>query len=244
MAELVSRRCWGKFVPAGAPLVRIEGPNDDVDRDAVTDALRSALERTLDEDLAYGFRMLVDMAIRSLSESPFSDPTTAVQCVDRLHDGLRQLVVRDLDDSTLSDHRGAIRVTIPTMDWEAYVALAFDEIRIAGASSPQVTRRLAAALDDLIASLPPDERQRSWPSASSSTAASTTPADRDATMTSPSLPIPRASAWTRAPIGGLRRPAAERPAAVRTVHRTSARSGPPAGPVCVRLPRRSCFTTW
>jgi uncharacterized membrane protein len=154
MAELVSRRCWGKFVPAGAPLVRIDGPNDDVDRDAVTDALRSALERTLDEDLAYGFRMLVDMAIRSLSESPFSDPTTAVQCVDRLHDGLRQLVVRDLDDSTLSDHRGAIRVTIPTMDWEAYVALAFDEIRIAGASSPQVTRRLAAALDDLIAVAP------------------------------------------------------------------------------------------
>jgi uncharacterized membrane protein len=144
----------GQFVPAGAPLVRIEGPNDDVDRDAVTDALRSALERTLDEDLAYGFRMLVDMAIRSLSESPFSDPTTAVQCVDRLHDGLRQLVVRDLDDSTLSDHRGAIRVTIPTMDWEAYVALAFDEIRIAGASSPQVTRRLAAALDDLIAVAP------------------------------------------------------------------------------------------
>ncbi len=85
----------GEFVPAGAPLVTIEGRTELVDRQAVTDALQSGLERTLDEDLAYGFRMLVDMAIRSLSESPFSDPTTAVQCIDRLHDGLRQLAGRD-----------------------------------------------------------------------------------------------------------------------------------------------------
>ena len=144
----------GEFVPGGAPLVRIEGPTGSVDRQAVTDALRSGLERTMDEDLAYGFRMLVDMAIRSLSESPFSDPTTAVQCIDRLHDGLRQLVVRDLDDSTLTDQHGTVRVTIPTMDWDAYVALAFDEIRLAGDASPQVTRRLTAALDDLIAIAP------------------------------------------------------------------------------------------
>jgi uncharacterized membrane protein len=148
----------GEFVPAGAPLVRIEGPNETLDRQAVSDALRSGLERTMDEDLAYGFRMLVDMAIRSLSESPFSDPTTAVQCIDRLHDGLRQLVVRDLDDSQLVDEQATVRVTIPTMNWDAYVALAFDEIRLAGASSPQVTRRLAAALDDL-SMIAPVERE-------------------------------------------------------------------------------------
>lgn len=35
---------------------------------------------------------------------------------------------------------------------------AFDEIRIAGAGSPQVPRRLAAALDDLIAIAPPERR--------------------------------------------------------------------------------------
>ena len=61
-----------------------------LDRKAVLDALRSGIERCLDEDLAYGFRMLVDMAERSLSDSPFLDPTTAVQCLDRLHDGLHR----------------------------------------------------------------------------------------------------------------------------------------------------------
>ena len=35
------------------------------------------------------------------------------------------------------------------MDWDAFVHLAFDEIRLAGARSPQVTRRMVAALTDL-----------------------------------------------------------------------------------------------
>ena len=35
------------------------------------------------------------------------------------------------------------------MTWENYVHLAFDEIRMAGAGSPQVSRRLVAALMDL-----------------------------------------------------------------------------------------------
>jgi len=34
------------------------------------------LERTLDQDMAYGMRMLVDVAERSLSDSAFLDSTT------------------------------------------------------------------------------------------------------------------------------------------------------------------------
>ena len=139
----------GEFVAAGGPLVRIEGEPSSIDRQLVIDALTFGLERTLDEDAAYGFRMLVDMAERSLSDSPFLDPTTAVQAIDRLHDGLRQLAVRDLDTGHHHDEAGGLRVTIPMMDWAAYVHLAFDEIRLAGAASPQVTRRLVAALNDL-----------------------------------------------------------------------------------------------
>ena len=145
----------GGFVPAGAPLVRIDPPQATVDRVAVTAALRSGLERTLDEDLAYGFRMLVDMAERSLSESPFMDPTTAVQCIDRLHDGLRQLATRHIFDGRLYDGTGALRVVIPSMDWDGYVHLAFDEIRLAGAASPQVSRRLTDAIEDLLIVAPP-----------------------------------------------------------------------------------------
>ena len=43
-----------------------------------------------------------------------------------------------------------------SMSWEAYVHLAFDEIRMAGAGSPQVSRRLRAALEDLRSIAPAD----------------------------------------------------------------------------------------
>jgi uncharacterized membrane protein len=103
--------------------------------------------------------MLVDMAERSLAESSFLDPTTAVQCVDRLHDGLRQLANRVLPDGRHHDELGHLRLTVPAMNWEAYVHLAFDEIRLAGAHSPQVSRRLVAALRDLLDVAPPERRR-------------------------------------------------------------------------------------
>jgi uncharacterized membrane protein len=148
----------GSFVPAGASLLTIEGPVDRLDRDTAARCVELGLERTLDEDVGYGFRMLVDVAERSLSQSPFLDPTTAVQSIDRLHDGLRQLSVRVIPDGRHYDDAGNLRLTVPTMDWDSYVHLAFDEIRLAGAASPQVSRRLIAALTDLIDYAPPDRR--------------------------------------------------------------------------------------
>ena len=98
------------------------------------------------------------MAERSLADSEFLDPTTAVQCMDRLHDGLRQLSGRVIPDGILRDDNGTIRVTIPTLDWDAYVHLAFDEIRLAGATSPQVARRMRAAIGDLLEIAPATRR--------------------------------------------------------------------------------------
>ena len=139
----------GAFVPAGAPLFRIEGDGNRLDLDQVTCSVLIGLERTLDQDVAYGIRMLVDMAERALADSPFLDPTTAVQAIDRLHDCLRQLAVRSFPDGRHRDAEGRVRLTVPAMTWDAYVHLAFDEIRLAGAQSPQVSRRLTEALIDL-----------------------------------------------------------------------------------------------
>jgi uncharacterized membrane protein len=102
--------------------------------------------------------MLVDVAERSLSDSPFLDPTTAVQAIDRLHDGLRQLATRRITDGDCTDEDGRIRVTIQAMSWDDYVHLAFDEIRLAGAESPQVSRRLVAAIEDLLRVAPEERR--------------------------------------------------------------------------------------
>jgi uncharacterized membrane protein len=139
----------GAFVPASGPLFIVHGDPDDLDENTLFSALSLKLEPTLDEDVAYGIRLLVDIAERSLSESPFQDPTTAVQAIDRLHDILRQLARRPFPDGRVRDEDGEIRLLVKTMSWDNYVHLAFDEIRLAGATSPQVSRRLVAALIDL-----------------------------------------------------------------------------------------------
>ena len=95
----------GAFVPAGAPLFRVPG---DATRSTQTRSSAPSLlglERTLDEDVAYGMRMLVDMAERSLADSPFLDPTTAVQAIDRLHDCLRQLACAFFPDGMCQTQR-------------------------------------------------------------------------------------------------------------------------------------------
>ncbi len=140
----------GQFVPAGSALFVVHGTRGGLDDRTVTDEVTLGLERTLEHDAAYGFRMLVDIAERSISESPFQDPTTSVQAIDRLHDCLRQLARRSFPDGTHHDDRGVVRLRVPVMEWDDYVVLAFEEIRLAGAASPQVSRRLVAALQDLI----------------------------------------------------------------------------------------------
>jgi uncharacterized membrane protein len=139
---------FGEFVAAGSPLLRLDGCRGPLATDPRSQIV-VGLERTLDQDVSYGVRLLVDIAERSLSDSPFLDPTTVIQAIDRLHDCLRHLARRPFPDGRHRDETGQVRVVIPMMTWEAYVHLAFDEIRQAGAGSPQVARRLRSSLQDL-----------------------------------------------------------------------------------------------
>jgi uncharacterized membrane protein len=148
----------GDFVPFGSPLVRIAGEPGNLSRTDVVRAIALGPERTLNEDVAYGIRMLVDIAERTISSGPFEDPTTTVQAIDRLHDIMRKIAWRPMHSGEYVDAAGTVRVTVPTLQWEGFVRLAFEELRQAGAGSPQVSRRLTAALEDLIDFAPADRR--------------------------------------------------------------------------------------
>ena len=114
-------------------------------------------ERTHEEDPPYGIRKLVDIAERSCAE-PFDDPTTTVMALHRIHDCLRLLATRDIHDGHHHGAEGELRLVVPVLDWHCFVRLAFDEIRLAGTGSPQVARRLRAALVDLADVAPPERR--------------------------------------------------------------------------------------
>ncbi len=155
----------GDFIPEGSVVFRLFDPSArDSDRpsDELDDRLHSALtlgrERTMQQDLAFGLRQLVDIGARALSPGT-NDPTTAVQAIDQLHDLMRRLIRRPFPPALRRDSEGESRLLRPTPSWDQYVALAFDELRLYGAAHIQVTRRLAIALHDLI-SIAPGDRGR------------------------------------------------------------------------------------
>jgi len=138
----------GEFVPEGAPLLQAPvGAN--VDDAALGEAVQLDIERDTRHDVAFGVRQLVDIAERALSPG-INDPTTAVQCLDQLHTLLRRLGTRTLPTGAYTDRGGAVRVIVPTMGWDDYVALALDEVRHWGSESLQVHRRLRVLLGDLL----------------------------------------------------------------------------------------------
>lgn len=147
----------GDFVIKGAPLFRVLGDARGLDRARLRRLVVLSDERTHNDDPAYGFRKLVDVAQRALGTGQ-NDATTAVQVINRLHDCLRQLAPRPFPAAEHVDDYGQLRLVIRSLDWDGYVRLAFDEIRLAAGPYPQATRRLQAALQDLKAVAPPDRR--------------------------------------------------------------------------------------
>jgi uncharacterized membrane protein len=147
----------GDFVTRGAPLVRVQGDGARLDRQRVRQLIALDNERTHSDDPAYGFRKLVDVAQRALGTAA-NDATTAVQVVNRLHGCLRQIADRPFPNGHLRDEDDELRLIERVLDWDGYVRLAFDEIRLAAGGFPQVTRRLEAALTDL-KTVAPAERQ-------------------------------------------------------------------------------------
>jgi uncharacterized membrane protein len=143
----------GNFVAQGDPLFRIlkggPGPADWELRQAVA----VDQERTVQQDPAFVFRILVDIASKGLSPA-INDPTTAVLSLDQIHHLLRDLGGRRLEDEGVRDREGRLRLVYRTPDWEDFVRLAITEIRHFGGSSVQVARRLRALLEDLIETLP------------------------------------------------------------------------------------------
>jgi uncharacterized membrane protein len=147
----------GDSVARGDPLFRIFGGTRPISLPALRGCVAVGTERTLDQDPRFGFRILVDIANKALSAA-INDPTTAVLVLDQIDNLLLYLGRQRLDEGQVRDPDGKLRVVYGTPDWPDYVALATAEIRHYGEGSLQVTRRLRAMLEHLIAALPEDRR--------------------------------------------------------------------------------------
>jgi uncharacterized membrane protein len=150
LVELVPQ--VGNYVSPGDTLFQIYG-GADFPAEKLLQAIAIGMERTMEQDPSFGFRVIVDIASKGLSPA-INDPTTAVLSIDRIHHLLRHIGKRRLDGGKVRDSSGQVRLIYHTPVWEDYVALAITEIRHFGASSIQVARRLRGMLENLIKTLP------------------------------------------------------------------------------------------
>ncbi|MFI6280181.1 DUF2254 domain-containing protein [Streptomyces sp. NPDC050988] len=147
----------GDFVVPGTPVFAVHGGPATKGLRALSFQVSVGAERTFHQDLGFGLRQLADIALRALSPA-VNDPTTAVQAADRIVQFLSSVARRPLGALLHRDRRGTVRLVQPVPGWAELVDLAFTEIRVCAVSSPQVTRRLLAGLDDLLGAVPEDRR--------------------------------------------------------------------------------------
>jgi uncharacterized membrane protein len=143
----------GDFVSKDDEVFRLYSNDSSAPGEVLFEHIVLERERTLEQDPAFAFRIIVDIASKALSPA-INDPTTAVLAIDQIHILLREVGRRRLDTGMVHDSLGNPRLVYRTPDWEDFVALAVTEIRQFGGKSTQVVRRLRAMLEELIQSLP------------------------------------------------------------------------------------------
>lgn len=144
----------GDYVAKGDTLFHVYGSKHaEISDDELHQHVAFGAERTMEQDPGFVFRVIVDVASRALSPA-INDPTTAVMGIDQIHRLLLILGKRDLGDGKVRDAAGKLRLKFPTPNWEDFVTLGVTEIRLFGATSIQVLRRLHAMLIQLIEALP------------------------------------------------------------------------------------------
>ncbi|MFD7163744.1 DUF2254 domain-containing protein [Streptomyces violascens] len=150
----------GDFVVPGTPLLSVHGGDQGKapSRGALRYTVSVGVERTFHQDLGFGLRQLSDIALRALSPA-VNDPTTAVQCLDRIVQLLTALAHRPLGAVGHPDGKGEVRLVQDVPDWADLVDLGFAEIRLCAVGNPQVTRRIMAGLDDLLGLAPEPRRE-------------------------------------------------------------------------------------
>ncbi len=139
----------GDAVSAGSHIAVVSG-GQATDRQ-VSNCLLTASERSLSYDPLYALRIVVDVALRALSPG-INDPTTAVRALAEVEGVLRVAAPLTLGPVRLSARDGSVVLRSPT--WSDIVDLALLEVVDAGLSQLQVTRRVTALLNDLLAELP------------------------------------------------------------------------------------------
>jgi len=135
--------------PEAAPLVR----------QALGGAHIIGPQRTLTQDVSFGFDQLVEIAIRALSPA-VNDPFTAMTCIDWLGENLCKIVTRWHPARVYRDGQGFIRIIAAEPAYERLVQRSFEKIRQSSMGMPAVMIRELEALARIMTETTTDGQRR------------------------------------------------------------------------------------
>lgn len=143
---LAVRRSMGAFVPAGMPLVASDHPIDPALASALVGCVDIGPERTLHEDVEFGFRQIVDIALKAVSPA-VNDPSTAATCVDHLGRLLIRVATLPAPRTWFGTASG--RVYVPNTEFNALLDLSVDQLRQYGRTDMATCLRLMRVLAEV-----------------------------------------------------------------------------------------------
>lgn len=145
-------RAMGSFAPAGAPLLRAAHVGADPAARAgvlTPEEVRAALacfdlgpSRTMQQDVEFGIRQVVDVALKAISPA-VNDPSTAATCIDHLG----RVLIRVAGRAPVPFDGGSVLTLPPTH--ADLVDLAFEQIRQYARTDMAVALRLMRTLADV-----------------------------------------------------------------------------------------------
>ena len=139
----------GEFVVQGTALASI-ALADQPDQEMIA-ALQTSFSisryRTVEQDVAFGIRQIVDVALKALSPG-INDTTTAVMCVDYLAAILAQIGPREIPSSQRCEE-GELRVIAKGPSFKSLLAESFDQIRSFAKSDVVIMSRMLDAIQTL-----------------------------------------------------------------------------------------------
>ena len=115
---------------------------------AVHGGIHLGVDRSLDEDVAFGIRQLVDIAARALSPG-VNDPTSAVAAIDAMAVVCSELARSPSPRAVRRDAEGRVRAAASMSTFGELLALACDQPRRYGRGEPALLTALLRMLTDV-----------------------------------------------------------------------------------------------
>jgi len=143
------KHALGDFLVDGAILGEVlsVAPLDESAEDTVRDCFAVGRERTFEQDVAYGLRQSVDIALKALSPG-INDVTTAMTAIHYLTVVMTRVSQRHIE-TVFCDDQHEPRLRTPGPSFERLLTLAFAEIRHNAAGNLTVLRQLLESLQTI-----------------------------------------------------------------------------------------------